>query len=248
MFPSLNLNVLKMYARRWAQVDANIKQITLYRYSNHYEKILQRLHHSVKYCIVFDISNEVLQEYIPVGTSEEQIQEHIKELKTPREITIYDIIEYYQTVKDQKSYRYLMDTGFPDVYLRNCNEEFKREWVFLTRCLAEGDPSVVLDEYEVLFELQEASPEKLVDGKSLTRKIKVSRSRRDRDKAIEMAKDYICQQSTKGNLSYTVKNAVDFIIKQENMKYQYRTVRDWVTNYFPDECRRRGAPKLNNKH
>jgi len=136
IFP-LNLELMKVIAKRWVSENQGvpIEKITLYRYSSILAKTNQ---HPTKYCIVFDVTGEIL----PMP---ENADSHIDKILSG-ERTIYDFLEYFQTIRNQDSYLSMMDAGFADIYLHKPEENFKDEWMFLTRRLAEDNPGIKIDE------------------------------------------------------------------------------------------------------
>lgn len=141
IFP-LNRELLTIYARRWVDKipEAKIFKITLYRYASHFAKILQK-QHPVKYCIVFDIDNEIL----PKDDLKTLAADHIDKILSG-DRSIYNILECFHTIYNQDSYLFLMDAGFSDVYHSKPDKNFKDEWMFLTRRLAEGNHCIMSEE------------------------------------------------------------------------------------------------------
>lgn len=135
-FP-LSFDFLKVYAHRWVSEipETRVKRVTLYRYSSYYAKFLHK-QHPVKYCIVFDVEDEVLPEHDP----------ETPHVRKDNDRSIYSYIEYFHTIRDQDSYLSLMDAGFSDVYKHKPDENFKDEWIFLTRLLAKDDKGVKINE------------------------------------------------------------------------------------------------------
>jgi len=136
LFP-LNLERLKIYACRWADEiqGARIQKVILYRYSSYYAKILSK-QVPVKYCVVFDVKDEIM-------TNPDTEHTHGKPSIAG---SIYSYLECFFTIHDQDSYLSLMDAGFTDVYSHKPDENFKDEWTFLSRRLAEGNPSIKFEE------------------------------------------------------------------------------------------------------
>jgi len=148
---SLKLEPLKVYAKRWVNKIRDklpgvpVERITLYHYSSPYE--IRREQHPVKYCIVFDIPGEILPD-------PETADSHIDKIISG-DRSIYDLLECYQTIHNQDPYLSLIDAGFSDVYFHKPDENFKGEWVFFTRRLAEGNQGVMSQEpCWVLFDLK----------------------------------------------------------------------------------------------
>ena len=128
---------MKVYARRWVEKipDSQIQKVTLYRYSSRYAEIMH-MQVPVKYCIVFDVEDENLSKYKPSAfhvTGED-------------DRSIYAFLECFDTIRGEDSYLSLMDAGFSDIYESNPAENFKDEWLLLTRQLAEGDCGVMIEE------------------------------------------------------------------------------------------------------
>ena len=143
IFP-LKLEPLKVYAKRWVKKvrdilpDVPIERITLYHFASPYPEITHK-RNPVKYCIVFNIADEILRE-------PENADSHIDKIISGHR-SIYDILECYQTIHNQDSYLFLMDAGFPsNVYTDKPSENFKDEWMFLTGRLAEGNRGIMSQE------------------------------------------------------------------------------------------------------
>lgn len=158
---------------------AEVERITLYRYSSRYGKLMN-VQHPVKYCVVFDIVGEIpvsypLQEAVEKGATEDELcmiqkqiykktiklhplQKRLYENDNDHKIrlkshdkTIYDFLECSETVRDGDSCLALMDAGFTDVYLQRPEQNFKDEWMFLTRQLAEGNRGVMLNKPQLVL-------------------------------------------------------------------------------------------------
>lgn len=142
-FP-LNRDLLTAYARRWVREikEARIFSITLYRYSSLLAR-LKRQDHPVKYCIVFDIDDEKPFEPTRVPMKDSTgATARIERIESGAR-TIYDILECFQTIKDGDSYQLLMDSGFTDIYSSKPDKEFKQEWLFLTRQMANNNRAIM---------------------------------------------------------------------------------------------------------
>lgn len=153
IFP-LKLEPLKVYAKWWVKKlreklpDVSIERISLYHCSIPYSEIRHE-RHPVKYCIVFDIPGEIL----PVP---EPSDSHIDKIISG-DRSIYDLLECYQTIRNQDSYLFLMDAAFPpSIYHDKPDANFKDEWIFLTRRLAEGNRGILSQEpCKVLYSVKE---------------------------------------------------------------------------------------------
>ncbi len=164
IFP-LKLEPLQIYAKRWVKKihdklpGVPIERITLYPYSSSYAEIRHE-QHPVKYCIVFDIPGEIL----PVPETPDS---HIEKIISV-DRSIYDLLECYQTIHDEDSYLFLLDAAFPSsVYHDKPDANFKDEWIFLTRRLAEGNRGILIQEpCWVLYSLKEI--DKIIEGEQHT--------------------------------------------------------------------------------
>ncbi len=158
---------------------ATVESITLHNYSSPYAEV-RHLQHPVKYCVVFDIGEEKpfeypLQEAVERGGTDAELRmiqkklygktselhplqaqlyeganEHIAQLKSQK-TTIYDFLECSETIKNRDSYLALMDARFADIYLNPPGADYKKEWIFFTRRLAEGNRGVMLDEPHIIL-------------------------------------------------------------------------------------------------
>ena len=152
-FPPLNLEQLRKYAKRWVDKipDVPVDSITLYGYSSHYDG-MRNGQSPVEYCIVFDIAGEILPDI-------ETTDSHIEKIESFNR-SIYDLLECGHTIRNQDSYLSLMDAAFPSNVYKDKdkpNENFKAEWMFLTRRLAEAEGNqgiMIRESYWELFDVK----------------------------------------------------------------------------------------------
>jgi len=60
--------------------------------------------------------------------------------------SVYSFLECFHTIRNQDSFLSLMDASFVHVYRYEPDKNFKDEWIFLTRRLAEGNPGIMSKE------------------------------------------------------------------------------------------------------
>jgi hypothetical protein len=136
-FPRLNIDKLKIIAKRWADDydDVPIDRIVLYPYASKYQKYFNTFVEK-KYVIIFEISAED-EIYGLVGKARLDHDMAVVRGEVPSD-PLYKFIlatEQYTSIIQDKKFLAFITKDFEDVYLKEPNENFRSEWMFVARPL-----------------------------------------------------------------------------------------------------------------